>query len=111
LTAGRPVHYAIFWVTLKAKNALATINRTTNVTNLTPAIDYTSSEDFNGMKAFWDLNPELYTIKAQRRGVVGTFASPQYFDPVSGEPIGTPLPVHNIKDVTKNHTVHVPFVL
>ncbi len=97
ITEGRPVDYAIFFVTLRRANARQTLKRTGSLASLTKNTDYTAQHMINQIPAMWDLNPELYNIKAVRRGTVGMYSSLE-----SEQGVG------NLRDVRQSHVFSIP---
>jgi hypothetical protein len=57
LVVGRPVNFAIYWVTPKEPNALSTIQRTGDLGSLTKGRDCASTFGINGLEQMWSLNP------------------------------------------------------
>lgn len=101
ITVGRPVNFAIFWVTLKAANAENTLDRTGDLTSMTKGTDYAATDGVDGVPQFWSLNPELYTIKAKREGKIGTHVTA--YAEHDGEAT-----VNNLGDVYKRFDVSFP---
>jgi len=97
LEEGRPVDYAIYFVTLRKANARQTLKRTGALSNLTKNTDYTAQHMINEIPAMWDLNPEVYNVKAVRRGTVGVYSSLE-----SGQGVG------NIRDNRQRHVFSIP---
>jgi hypothetical protein len=98
--SGTPVQYAIFIVTLsKNDTARATMARTGDLQNIVQGEDYTAATTLNNNVAYWDLNPEIYTVKAVRRGTIGVFTVAS---------TGQLNPTGNISDAQQNHTIVIP---
>jgi hypothetical protein len=100
LVVGRPVDYAVFFVTPKQGNARQTLVRTGGIASLTKNTDYTAQFMLNGVPAMWDLNPAIYTTKAVRRGTVATHVTSEAQD--EGEALVT-----NTKDNRQRHAVRI----
>jgi hypothetical protein len=97
---GRPVDYAVFFVTLRKDNARQTLVRTGGLTNLTKATDFTAQLMLNLVPAMWDLNPAVFNIKAVRRGTVATHVTSASQD--EGEAAVT-----NTRDNRQRHVIRI----
>lgn len=109
LTTVSPFYYHIFVVSLKRTYAKNTYFRTGKMTTLTNELDYykTSIGQTVG-SAQWQLNPLLFKIHAQRKGMVGDFANEGTVAAPGASALAAAA-VTNIRDANKNHVLSIPW--
>lgn len=107
LTTVSPFHYHIFMVSLKKTYSKNTYFRTNEMKTLQNEIDYYQTDIGSSVGAAqWQLNPLLYTIHGQRKGMIGDFANEGLIAP-AGQSATSAAPVNNIADANKNHVLPV----
>lgn len=96
-----PMHYCMFVVSVRKAAQMQTIARLgPGLATVTEGIDYTYQPiGVTVGQAHWMLNPAIYKIHAQRRGMVGDYA----FEQVAADAVA----VTNIKDANKNHRIKI----
>lgn len=96
-----PLHYCMFVVSIRKQAQMQTIARLgPSLATMSENLDYKLTEIGDTVGAAqWQLNPAIYKIHAQRRGMVGNYP----FEDASADAVG----VTNIKDANKNHRVKV----
>jgi hypothetical protein len=107
ITAVSPFHYHIFMVSLKKIYAKNTYFRTGKMTNLQAEIDYHQTDIGSSVGAAqWQLNPVLFNIHSQRKGMIGDFAN-EGLIAAPGLSATSAAQVNNIADANKNHVLPV----
>ena len=107
LTTVSPFHYHIFMVSLKKTYAKNTYFRTSEMSLLQDEIDYYQTNIGSSVgSAQWQLNPLLYNIHAQRKGMIGDFANEGLIS-APGLSSASASQVNNIADANKNHVMPI----